>query len=132
MRAILYIGFSLSILFLIINYLYDNFYKGEINKYYSNLSATNLWIVVILLLNIFIFIFITSYSEYISEKLEKGGGFRGRKGLKGERGEKGLQGEKQDCPNKDCNIRCGSPNRNILDDIGNSTKIYDYLYNCNN
>ena len=129
MRVILIVGFSLSILFIIINYLYDNFYKSEINKYYSNLTPTKLWILIILIINIFIFIFIVAYSEYILEKLEESDEYQGRVGLKGQTGPKGSEGDNDICIISECKP-CKQGPKNILDEIGNSNRIYTLLNKC--
>ena len=130
MRVILIVGFSLSILFIIINYLYDNFYKSEFNKYYTNLSPTNLWILVILIFNVFIFIFIVAYSEYISEKLDNSDDYQGRVGIKGPTGPKGTEGDSDICIISECKP-CKQGSKNILDEIEKSNKIYTLLNECN-
>lgn len=129
MKVILIVGFSFVILFIIVNYLYDNFYKGEINQYYTNLTPTKVWLIIILIINLFIFIFIISYSEYLIEIISSGKGFKGRRGIKGETGSVGLIGEPDSCK-QDCNDTCDNTDddidgNNIFDDIDKSTRIYD-------
>ena len=134
MRVILIVGFSFVILFIIANYLYDNFYKGENNQNYTNLSPTKVWMIIILILNIFIFIFIISYSEYLLEVISSGKGYQGRRGIKGETGNAGSSYD-DICKlsYSDCYHKCDddTPDKpNILDDIQKSTRIYDEIQNC--
>jgi len=132
MRVILIVGFSFVILFIIINYVYDNFYKGEINQYYTSLTPTKVWMIIILIINLFIFIFIISYSEYLLEIITSGAGFKGRRGIKGERGEEGKKGEDEECIN-DCKEYTRSDGQSdILDVIEKSNRIYKEKEDCDN